>query len=150
MGKSIRTIGFLLSGMFSFSAATLNAGGHDTANAFGFALVVPKAQEQRVDRVLASHREFMSNTHSVTGDMETRLNSYSVIKAPELVQFGDPSKGMTGNIIYILSEHYETPGGLANHLEAGSNWADIGEMQQLMYDFSVASAFGNKISAMNR
>ena len=48
------------------------------------------------------------------------------------------------------SEHYETPGGLANHLEAGSNWADIGEMQQLMYDFSVASAFGNKISAMNR
>ena len=67
-----------------------------------------------------------------------------------MVQFGDPSKGMTGNIIYILSEHYETPGGLANHLHAGGNWADIGEMQQLMYEFSVASAFGNKISAMNR
>ena len=150
MNKQIGIIGFLLSILFSLNAFFVSAGGHDTANAFGFALVVPQDQEARVDKLLASHREFMKNTHSVTGDMETRLNSYSVIKAPEMVQFGDPSKGMTGNIIYILSEHYETPNGLANHLEAGGNWADIGEMQQLMYEFSVASAFGNKISAMNR
>ena len=143
MSKSIRTIGFLLSVLFSFCAATLNAGGHDTANAFGFALVVPKAQEQRVDKLLASHREFMNNTHSVTGDMETRLNSYSVIKAPEMVQFGDPSKGMTGNIIYILSEHYETLDGLVNTLAAGGNRADIGVMHQLLYVFAVFSAFRN-------
>ena len=54
------------------------------------------------------------------------------------------------NIIYILNKHYEAPNGLANHLEANSNCAYIGEMQQLVYEFSVASAFGNKIFAMNR
>ena len=54
------------------------------------------------------------------------------------------------NIIYILNKHYEAPNGLANHLEANSNCAYIGEMQQLMYEFSIASAFGNKIFAMNR
>ena len=35
MSKSIRAIGYILSILFSFCAATLNAGGHDTANAFG-------------------------------------------------------------------------------------------------------------------
>jgi hypothetical protein len=67
-----------------------------------------------------------------------------------MVQFGDPSKGMTGNIIYILSEHYETQEGLAMHLAAGNEWADISEMQELMYKYGVAAGIGEKISSMNR
>lgn len=74
----------------------------------------------------------MNDTNSVTGDMDSRFNSYSVIKAPEMVQFGDLSKGMTGNLIYILSEHYETSTGLAKHLAAGDQRKDIGEMQEIM------------------
>lgn len=74
----------------------------------------------------------MNDTHSVTVDMDSRFNSYSVIKAPEMVQFGVLSKGMTGNLIYILSEHYETSTGLAKHLAAGDQWKDIGEMQEIM------------------
>ena len=72
-----------------------------------------------MDALLQSHQDFMNNTHSVTSDMDSRFNSYSVIKAPEMVQFGDLSKGMKGNLIYILSEHYETSTGLAKHLAAG-------------------------------
>ena len=73
------------------------AGGHGEANAFGFALVVPAEEVARVEELLASHRTFMENTHSVTGEASTRLNSYSVIRMPEMTQLGDPSKGMTGN-----------------------------------------------------
>jgi len=57
---------------------------------------------------------------------------------------------MTGNMIYILSEHYETPEGLAMHLAAGNKWADISEMQELMNRYGVAKGIGEKISSMNR
>ena len=134
---------------FSFFQSAF-AGGHGQANAFGFALVVPAEEVERVETLLTSHKNFMESTHSVTGDASTRLNSYSVIRMPEMVQFGDPSKGMTGNMIYILSEHYETPEGLAMHLAAGNAWADISEMQELMYKYGVAKGIGEKISSMNR
>jgi hypothetical protein len=142
--------GVIIAACFSLYGGTGFAGGHGEANAFGFTLVVPAEEVDRVERLLASHKEFMNNTHSVTGDDEARLNSYSVIKAPEMVQFGDPSKGMTGKMIYILSEHYETPTGLAKHLAAGSKWTDIGEMQELIYKYGVAVVMGEKVSSMNR
>jgi hypothetical protein len=49
-----------------------------------------------------------------------------------------------------LNKHHETPYGFENYLEANSNFAYIGDMQQLVYEFLVPSAFGNKIFAMNR
>jgi hypothetical protein len=49
-----------------------------------------------------------------------------------------------------LNKYYDTPNELANHLEANSNFSYIGDMQQLVYEFLVPSAFGNKIFAMNR
>ena len=135
--------------IFSFFQPAF-AGGHGEANAFGFALVVPAEEIEMVEKLFASHRNFMENTHTVTGEAATRLNSYSVIRIPEMTQFGDPSKGMTGNMIYILSEHYETPGGLAMHLAAGNKWSDISVMQELMYKYVVAAGIGEKISSMNR
>jgi hypothetical protein len=145
-----KVLGFVLVVALSLFGNTVLGGGHGEANSFGFALVVPAEEVARVDALLQSHRDFMNNTHSVTGDMDSRLNSYSVIKAPEMVQFGDPSKGMTGNLIYILSEHYESSTGLAKHLAAGGQWKDIGEMQEIMGKYGVAVVMGEKVSAMNR
>ena len=141
-----------MAGLVSFFCFTqlANAGGHADFNAFGFALVVPEANIEEVEAVLASHRNFMSETHSVDGDIDTRLNSYSVIKAPQMNDPTDPSKGMTGNVIYILSEHYETPQGLAMHMEAGNSWDGIGAMMGVIMKYGVAMGAGVKISAMNR
>ena len=135
--------------IFSFFQPAF-AGGHGEANAFGFALVVPAEEIEMVEKLFASHRNSIEHTHTVTGEAATRLNSYSVIRMPEMTQFGDPSKGMTGNMIYILSEHYETPEGLAMHLAAGNKWSDISVMQELMYKYGVATGIGEKISSMNR
>ena len=134
---------------FSF-AQLASAGGHADFNAFGFTLVVPEANVEEVEAVMASHRKFMDETHSVGGDMSTRLNSYSVIKMPQMNDLTDPSKGMTGNVIYILSEHYEMPHGLARHMEAGNSWDGIGSMVEVMTKYGVAMGAGVKISAMNR
>ena len=67
--------------VFLFSSSLL-ADGHSQANSFGFALKVPEAEIANVEALLASHREFMENTHSVSGDKDVRLNSYAVIKGP--------------------------------------------------------------------
>ena len=141
-----------MAGLVSFFcfAQSASAGGHADFNAFGFALVVPEANIEEVEAVLASHRNFMNETHSVDGDLKTRLNSYSVIKMPQMNDFTDPSKGMTGNVIYILSEHYEMPHGLARHMEAGNSWDGIGSMVEVMTKYGVAMGAGVKISAMNR
>ena len=51
-----------------------SAGRHGEFSAFGFALVVPDADVEKVGAVIESHRAFMNETHSVNGDMKTRLN----------------------------------------------------------------------------
>ena len=51
-----------------------NVGGHGENKAFGFAFVVPEADIEKVEAVMASHRVFMNEIHSVNGDMKTRLN----------------------------------------------------------------------------
>ena len=83
------------------------ADGHSNSNAFGFALKVPENEVARAEKLLQSHLEFMNNTHSVTGDKETRLNSYSVLKGPEMVSY-KTRKGYNWEYVFILTEHYET------------------------------------------
>ena len=91
----------------------------------------------------------MHDKHSLSG--ENRLNSYSIVKGYEVVDMTDPSKGLTGNVFYFLSEHYETPMGLQMHGEAGENWKDLSELQAIMYKYQVAVAFpGEVIAKMNR
>jgi len=146
---SMRTFFIILLYLFSFG--TIFADGHSNSNAFGFALKVPENEVARVEKLLQSHLEFMNNTHSVTGDKETRLNSYSVLKGPEMVDPTKPEKGTTGNMFFILAEHYETPKGLQKHLAAGSKWKDIQEMNEIMGKYGVAMAFpGFLVSQMNR
>jgi hypothetical protein len=55
-----------------FLSASVNAGGHQEPDSFGIALKVPAADIEKVEALLASHREFMASTHSVTGDKDIR------------------------------------------------------------------------------
>ena len=135
----------------AFFSTSVKADGHKEANAFGFALKVPAADIEKVEALLASHREFMKSTHTVDGDKNVRLNSYTVLKGPEMKNPMDPSQGTTGAMFYILTEHYETPNGLKKHLEAGSKWKDIGKMQEMMGKYAVGMTYpGFVVSKMNR
>ena len=136
---------------YFFSAFTIFAGGHDNANAFGFALKVPMSEVENIEKLLNGHYEFMKKTHSVTGDKEIRLNAYSVLKGPEMVDPTNPEKGTTGNMFYILTEHYETPKGFQNHLSAGSKWEGFQQFNEMLLKYRVAMTFpGTLVSQMNR
>ena len=136
---------FLLS---LFSSLSL-ADGHMQANAFAVTFKVPQEDVARVEALLQSHHQFMHDEHSLSG--ENRLNSYSIVKGFEVVDMTDPSKGLTGNVFYFLSEHYETPMGLQMHGEASASWKDLSEFQAIMYKYQVAIAFpGEVIAKMNR
>ena len=126
-----------------------HADDHMTPNSFAVTLKVPEADVAKVEALLQSHHQFMHDKHSLSG--ENRLNSYSIVKGYEVVDMTDPSKGLTGNVFYFLSEHYETPMGLQMHGEAGENWKDLSELQAIMYKYQVAVAFpGEVIAKMNR
>ena len=131
-----------------FSSLSL-ADGHMQANSFAVTLKVPQEDAGRVEALLQSHHQFMHDDHSLSG--ENRLNSYSIVKGFEVVDMTDPSKGLTGNVFYFLSEHYETPMGLQMHSEAGENFKDRSELQEIMYKYHVAVAYpGEVIAKMNR
>ena len=131
-----------------FSSLSL-ADGHMTPNSFAVTLKVPEADVAKVEALLQSHHQFMHDKHSLSG--ENRLNSYSIVKGYEAVDMTDPSKGLTGNVFYFLSEHYETPMGLQMHSEAGKNFKDRSELQEIMYKYHVAVAYpGEVIAKMNR
>ena len=131
-----------------FSSLSL-ADGHMQANAFAVTIKVPQEDVARVEALLQSHHQFMHDDHSLSG--ENRLNSYSIVKGFEVVDMTDPSKGLTGNVFYFLSEHYETPMGLQMHSEAGENFKDRSELQEIMYKYHVAVAYpGEVIAKMNR
>jgi hypothetical protein len=51
--------------------------------------------------------------HSREGD--TALRSYKISKGPELSNPVDPNSDVTGNTIFVPSEIYETPAGVAEH-----------------------------------
>ena len=63
------------------------AGGHGVNNAFGFILIVPEANINQVGAVIATHRKLMKNTKLLDGNADTRLDSYSVIKLPQAIDF---------------------------------------------------------------
>ena len=131
-----------------FSSLSL-ADDHMTPNSFAVTLKVPEADVAKVEALLQSHHQFMHDKHSLSG--ENRLNSYSIVKGYEAVDMTDPSKGLTGNVFYFLSEHYETPMGLQMHSEAGKNFKDRSELQEIMYKYHVAVAYpGEVIAKMNR
>ena len=128
--KSIITI--LMLSLFSTIA---NADGHAKANAFAITLKVPASDVAKVEEMLRTHHKWMKETHPMTG--EKKLNSYSIIKGPEWNNPADPSKGMTGNMYFILTEYYENPAGFQNHQELGNKWPMIQEFQQMLFSYVV-------------
>ena len=75
------------------------------------------------DRLFASHGEFMKS-HPREGDVA--LLDYTVSKGPELSNPMDPNSEPTGNTIFVVDEHYESPAGIARHWQdTTDNWPEM-------------------------
>ncbi len=85
--------------LFLCFAQIVSAGGQAELNTFGFVLVVPEAEVEKVKVAMASNRAFINEKYSVDGDMNNRMNSSSAIKMQYMNGLSDPSKGMMGNVV---------------------------------------------------
>lgn len=75
------------------------------------------------DRIFDSHVRWM---HGHPRDGNTALLSYRLSKGPELSDPVDPDSPPTGNTIFVLSEVYATPDGVAEHWkQAVETWPDL-------------------------
>jgi hypothetical protein len=99
-----------------------------------------------IDRLVASHAEWMAATHHRKG--ANALLSYSFSKGPELANSLDPGSEATGNTRYVLDEIYESPAGIAAHWqEAQSSWDDFGAMVELIASCNPQTLHGGEITA---
>lgn len=101
-------------------------------------LSMPKAQEAEMDALWKEHEAWMRKTHTFDkskDDMSSpRLTSFTICKKDEQVDAMDPSKGLTGNVTYIMSETYVSPNGIKGHMKAaGETWAEgFGKLMEKM------------------
>src|SRR5438876_11528461 len=90
------------------------------------------------DRIFASHGEWMKG-HTREGDVA--LLEYTISKGPELSNPLDPSSEPTGKTIFLLSEFYESPAGIARHWQDGmANWPELASVVELSGRDSVTVA----------
>lgn len=107
-------------------------------------ITVGPDQVEEVDRIFASHAEWMEKTHHRDGDLA--LLSYNVCKGAEVSNPLDPASEPTGNTTYSLTEVYETPAGLADHWKQGQeSWQDFSAFLGAAQGAQVAVLHGSPV-----
>ena len=100
-------------------------------------------QVAEVDRIFASHADWMEKTHHRDGELA--LLNYNVVKGPEIENPLDPSSGPTGNTNFVLTEVYENPQGLAEHWNTAGTWADFDAFVAAAGDLKVTVLHGSPV-----
>lgn len=108
---------------------------------------VPKAMEVEMDAFWKAHEAFMQAHQKMGtegGDEKPRLLEFYVSKGMEFKNPMDPSSGETGFLIYMMSETYITPQGIANHFElAGKHWDGFKKLPEYLKNYGIVSQFGS-------
>ena len=99
-----------------------------------------------IDRLVASHRGWMAETHHREGSKA--LLAYDFSKGPELANALDPGSENTGDTRYVLSEVYESPEGIADHWQqAQASWGDFAALVEMIGGCSPQSLHAGEIAA---
>ena len=89
---------------------------------FNFALSVPADKAAEVEAMIATHAQWMRETHSLEADGKIHLVDYHVAKSEELKNLLDATEFTTGNILYSINEVYVEPDGIDQHMTQGMQW----------------------------
>ena len=109
-----------------------------------YIFTVPPDLVAEGDRLFESHAAWMERTHPRDGDQA--LLSYTVVKGPEPSNPLDGSSKLTGNTNFVLSEIYETPAGVDNHVrEAAESWEDLGTFEEWAGKANISAIQGSEI-----
>jgi hypothetical protein len=85
-------------------------------------ITVPRDREQEMDRLITSHQDWMRSTHtySCSNPSKPALNSYYWAKGQEMVDPLIPECGVTGNLVYHVTETYQNDDAVEKHLSIGA------------------------------
>jgi len=107
------------------------------------ALRVPKDKEAEMDEYWKSHEALMKSDHKLGVGPEDLLEFY-ISKGMELKDPMDPNSGETGNLLYVMSETYVSPQGIAKHMEImGSKWEGMKTLGEKCKEYGVAVQIGS-------
>ena len=109
---------------------------------------VPAADEPAVDAYWKGHETWMQSAHTfgAVGDDETepRLLKFYIAKGKELNNPLDPESGETGNLLYIMSETYAAPSGIASHMaKASAEWPGMADLPSYSEKYGVFMEAGS-------
>jgi hypothetical protein len=108
--------------------------------------VAPDDKVAEMDRLVASHAEWMAKTHHREGPKA--LLSYNFAKGPELKNPLDPSSDGTGETRYVLNEIYESSAGIEDHWQQAQNsWSDFGRLVEILGSLDVQTLHAGSITA---
>ena len=105
---------------------------------FNCGLVDPADKAGEVEEVLATHADWMRETHSLEADGRVHLVDYYVIKSEELKNPLDPSEGTTGNILYSINETYVEKDGLDQHMQKGMQFEHFPKIAETFLGYGKA------------
>jgi len=109
---------------------------------------VPKADEALVDEYWKSHEAWMRASHvmGVDGDdaVAPRLLEFYISKGEELSNPMDPASEKTGNLLYIMSETYAAPSGIASHMAKGTaDWPGMSKFGEMGAKYGAFAEVGS-------
>lgn len=127
-----------------FSLSSL-AGEQDTMGKvkLTFTIVAPASLSQEGKSLFLSHAKWMKTTHHRTGNKA--LLSYDVSEMKELTNPTDLKSKPTGNVIYVLSEIYESEAGVEDHFAQTPSWQDWPAFDQWLKKCKVTKISSTKI-----
>ena len=119
------------------TAAPTGIVGRPTIN---MCMSVPAEKEAEMDELFKGHETWMRSQHKMGADGDDsemiRLLEFYISKGKEPVDPMDPSKGETGNLLYIMSEVYAAPEGIGKHMEeGGKNWPGMASFPAAAMEF---------------
>lgn len=130
--------------LFLFSLPSF-AGDQDTMGKvkLTFTIVAPDSLSQEGKKLFLSHAQWMKATHHHTGNKA--LLSYDVSEMKELTNPTDLKSKPTGNVIYVLSEIYESEAGVEDHFARTPSWKDWPAFDQWLKKCNVTKISSTKI-----
>jgi len=96
-------------------------------------IVAPAELEAEGDRIFKNYAEWMVRTHFREG--EKALLQYNVAKRAD----------DEGNILFTLTEVYETVAGIESHHELGAKWESVGDWLKWLEQCQVTAVEGAPI-----
>ena len=107
--------------------------------------VVPKDKADEVQQLFEKHSAWMEKFYSDLNKGPDYLISSYFTKVDELVDPADPSKGVTGNIVFTINERFTSMDSVKRHVEHAMKNDYFPKFAEIMEKYGSVRGLGGEI-----